>query len=140
MIENAGLKNTENYFVNPDVGMQYVQPPQPPALTPIEKIEFTRIDSENKRKQADLELQFKELQMNNSKMQLDFQTKMKELELKYNTQIDVVKLKAEADLTKTRLNNASKNLMAAQKATQEFGQQIQELNATTGSNETPIGS
>ncbi len=39
-----------------------------------------------------------------------------------------------------RLNNASKNLMAAQKATQEFGQQIQELNATTGSNETPIGS
>jgi hypothetical protein len=32
MIENAGLKNTENYFVNPDVGMQYVQPPQPPAL------------------------------------------------------------------------------------------------------------
>ena len=140
MIENAGLKNTENYFVNPDVGMQYVQPPQPPALTPIEKIEFTRIDSENKRKQADLELQFKELQMNNSKMQLDFQTKMKELELKYNTQIDAAKLKAEADLTKTRLNNASKNLMAAQKATQEFGQQIQELNATTGSNETPIGS
>ncbi len=140
MIENAGLKNTENYFVNPDVGMQYVQPPQPPALTPIEKIEFTRIDSENKRKQADLELQFKELQMENSKMQLDFQTKMKELELKYNTQIDSAKLKAEADLTKARLNNASKNLMAAQKATQEFGQQIQELNATTGSNETPIGS
>jgi hypothetical protein len=140
MIENAGLKNTENYFVNPDVGMQYVQPPQPPSLTPIEKIEFTRIDSENKRKQADLELQFQELQMNNSKMQLDFQTKMKELELKYNTQIDAAKLKAEADLTKTRLNNASKNLMAAQKATQEFGQQIQELNATNGSNETPIGS
>lgn len=140
MIENAGLKNTENYFVNPDVGMQYVQPPQPPALTPIEKIEFTRIDSENKRKQADLELQFKQLQMDNAKMQLDFQTKMKELELKYNTQIDAAKLKAEADLTKTRLNNASKNLMAAQKATQEFGQQIQELNATRGSGETPIGS
>ena len=140
MVENAGLKNTENYFVNPDVGMQYVQPPQPPALTPIEKIEFTRIDSENKRKQADLELQFKELQMKNSQMQLDFQSKMKELELKYNTQIDAAKLKAEVDLTKTKLNNASKNLMAAQKATQEFGQQVQELNATTGSSETPIGS
>ena len=73
-------------------------------------------------------------------MQLDFQTKMKELELKYNTQIDAAKLKAEVDLTKTKLNNASKNLMAAQKATQEFGQQVQELNAGTGSNETPIGS
>ena len=140
MVENAGLKNTENYFVNPDMGMQYVQPPQPPALTPIEKIEFTRIDSENKRKQADLELQFKELQLDSSKMQLDFQTKMKELELKYNTQIDSAKLKAEADLSKARLNNASKNLMAAQKATQEFGQQIQDLNATRGSSETPIGS
>ena len=109
MIENAGLKNTENYFVNPDVGMQYVQPPQAPALTPIEKIEFTRIDSENKRKQADLELQFKELQLDSSKMQLDFQTKMKELELKYNTQIDVAKLQGEVNLTKARLNNASKN-------------------------------
>ena len=140
MIENAGLKNTENYFVNPDVGMQYVQPPQAPALTPIEKIEFTRIDSENKRKQADLELQFRQLQMDNSKMQLDFQTKMKELELKYNTQIDVAKLQGEVNLTKARLNNASKNLTAAQKATQEFGQQVQELNATTGSSETPIGS
>ena len=29
---------------------------------------------------------------------------------------------------------------AQQKATQEFGQQVQELNATTGSSETPIGS
>jgi hypothetical protein len=143
MIENAGLKNTENYFVNPDVGMQYVQPPQPPALTPIEKIEFTRIDSENKRKQADLELQFKELQLDSSKMQLDFQTKMKELELKYNTQIDSAKLKQEADLNKIIVSSLSKNFNAAQKATQQLEQEIQNaqtINGTNGSSETPIGS
>ena len=47
----------ESYFVNPDVGKQMMPPPAPPPLTPIEKIEFTRIDAENKRKIADLELQ-----------------------------------------------------------------------------------
>jgi len=140
MIENAGLKNTENYFVNPEMGMKYIQPPQPAPLSPIEKIEFTRIDSENKRKQADLELQFKQLQLDTNKMQLDFQTKMKELELKYHTQIDVAKLEGEVSLTKARLDNASKNLTAAQQATQQFGQQVQELNATRGSEQTPIGS
>jgi hypothetical protein len=139
MIENAGLKNTENYFVNPEMGMKYIQPPQPAPLSPIEKIEFTRIDSENKRKQADLELQFKQLQLDTNKMQLDFQTKMKELELKYHTQIDVAKLEGEVSLTKARLDNASKNLTAAQQATQQFGQQVQELNATRGSDQTPIG-
>ena len=143
MIENAGLKNTENYFVNPDVGMQYVQPPQPPALTPIEKIEFTRIDAENKRKQADLELQFKELQMKNQQMVLDFQSKIKELELKYSTQIDSAKLKQEADLNKIIVANLSKNFGAAQQATQQLEQEIQNaqtINGTNGSNETPIGS
>ena len=30
MIENAGLKNVENYFVNPDMGQKMVQPPPPP--------------------------------------------------------------------------------------------------------------
>jgi hypothetical protein len=67
VIENAGLKNVENYFVDPDVGKQMMPPPQPPPLTPIEKIEFTRIDAENKRKLADLELQAQELATKNSR-------------------------------------------------------------------------
>jgi hypothetical protein len=62
IIENAGLKNVESYFVNPDIGKQLMQPPAPPPLTPIEKIEFTRIASEEKRKIADLELKYKELE------------------------------------------------------------------------------
>ena len=61
IIENAGLKNVENYFVNPDQGKSMVQPKQPPAPTPIEKIEFARIASEEKRKLAGLELQLREI-------------------------------------------------------------------------------
>ena len=49
IIENAGLKNVENYFVNPDMGKGMVTPPPPPPLTPIEKIEFRRIASEEQR-------------------------------------------------------------------------------------------
>ena len=88
IIENAGLKNVDNYFVNPDMGKSMVQPPQQPAPTPIEKIEFTRIASEEKRKNAQLELELKELKSRNAGMLLDQEIRMKELELKYNAQID----------------------------------------------------
>ena len=77
IIENAGLKNIESYFVNPDVGKQMMPPPAPPPLTPIEKIEFTRIDAENKRKIADLELQAQELQQKTQQMALDFEAEDK---------------------------------------------------------------
>ena len=35
IIEEAGLKNVENYFVNPDEGRELVQPSPPPPPTPI---------------------------------------------------------------------------------------------------------
>ena len=78
MIENAGLKNVENYFVNPDVGKDMVQPPPPPPLTPIEKIEFTRIQSEEKRKIAELELENKKIRAETAEAVLGFETKIKE--------------------------------------------------------------
>ena len=34
IIEEAGLKNVENYFINPDEGKQFVQPTPPPEPTP----------------------------------------------------------------------------------------------------------
>tara|TARA_Y100000389_G_scaffold37566_1_gene31879 strand:- start:1916 stop:4105 length:2190 start_codon:yes stop_codon:yes gene_type:complete len=100
IIENAGLKNVEQYFINPEQGAALVKPPVPPQPTPIEKIEFTRIASEEKRKTASLELQFKELKSQNAKMLLENEIKMKELELKYNSQIDSAQLKADAELNK----------------------------------------
>ena len=140
IVENAGLKSAENYFVNPDVGKQFIQPPAPPPLTPIEKIEFTRIDSENKRKQADLELQNQELQSKNAKLILDFETRIKELELKYNSQIDTAELKANADLDKILLSNAGKSLQISQEATDELGQQIEGINEQRPTIQTGAGS
>jgi hypothetical protein len=128
IIENAGLKNVDSYFVNPDIGKQMMAPPAPPPLTPIEKIEFTRIDAENKRKIADLELQYQELQQKSQEMALDFEAKIKEIALKYNTQLDTAKIKADADLDKMMMASNSKILEQAQKSANMFTQQVQGLN------------
>jgi len=124
IVENAGLKNVENYFVNPDQGKQMVQPKPEPKPTPIEKIEFTRIASEEKRKLAELELEMKKLKSNNAANVLDFETKIKEMELKYTTQIDSAKLKAEAELDKVIVSNRGKAFFAAEESANRLSQQI----------------
>ena len=128
VIENAGLKNVDSYFVNPDIGKQMMPPPAPPPLTPIEKIEFTRIDAENKRKLADIELQYQELQQKAQQMSLDFEAKIKEMALKYNTQLDTAKIKADADLDKMMMASDTKIIEQAQKSANMFSQQVQGLN------------
>ena len=140
MIENAGLKNVENYFVDPNMGQKMVQPPPPPPVTPIEKIEFTRIDSENKRKQAELELKIKELQATNARALLDFETKVKELELKYNAQIDSAAIKAEADLNKAILANNNRAFSQSQQAAINLQQQIQGLDEQRRTRQVEPGS
>ena len=132
IIENAGLKATDSYFVNPDIGKQFVQPPPPPPITPIEKIEMTRIDAENKRKIADLELQYQELQQDNKKMLLDFEARIKDMSLRYNAQLDAQKIKADADLDKMIVSQNSKILEQAQKSASMFSQQVQGLDERTG--------
>jgi hypothetical protein len=124
IVENAGLKNVENYFVNPDQGKQMVQPKPEPKPTPIEKIEFTRIASEEKRKLAELELEMKKLKSNNAANVLDFETKIKEMELKYTTQIDSAKLKAEAELDKVIVSNRGKAFFAAEQSANKLSKQI----------------
>lgn len=129
VVENAGLKNVESYFVDPDIGKQMMPPPQPPEPSPIEKIEFTRIDAENKRKIADIELQYKELEQKTQAMTLDFEAKVKEMALKYNTQIDTAKIKADADLDKIMIAEEGKILDQATKSANMFQKQVQGLNA-----------
>jgi DNA anti-recombination protein RmuC len=102
-------------------------PPAPPPLTPIEKIEFTRIDAENKRKIADLQLQAQELAQKTQEMQLDFEAKIKEMALKYNTQLDTAKIKADADLDKMMMATDTKILEQAQKSANMFSKQVQGL-------------
>ena len=125
IIEEAGLKNVENYFINPDQGKDLMQPSPPPQPTPIEKIEFTRIASEEKRKVAELELEAKKLKANTAASILGFETKIKEMELKYNTQIDAAKIKADAELEKLVTSNRNKTfLAAAQESSSKLDQQV----------------
>jgi len=127
IIEEAGLKNVENYFVNPDQGKELIQPSPPPEPTPIEKIEFTRIASEEKRKVAELELEAKKLKAETAEAILDFETKIKEMELKYNTQVDAAKIKADADLEKLVTANRNKTFLAAQQSSDKLDKQVDNL-------------
>jgi hypothetical protein len=127
IIEEAGLKNVENYFVNPDEGKELVQPSPPPPPTPIEKIEFTRIASEEKRKVAELELEAKKLKSETAEAILGFETKIKEMELKYNTQLDAAKIKADADIEKLVTSNRNKTFLAAQQSSDRLEQQVDNL-------------
>ncbi len=140
MIENAGLKNVENYFVNPDVGKQMMQPKPPPPPTPIEKIEFTRIASEEKRKLAELELENKKIRAETAEAILGFEVKIKDMELKYNTQIDVAKMKADADLDTLVTANRNKTFLAAQKSSDTLEQQINKLDEQRRTSKTEPGS
>jgi len=137
IIENAGLKNVDNYFVDPDQGKQMMPPPQPPEPTPIEKIEFTRIASEEKRKVAELELELKKIKSNNAMEILNFETKIKDMELKYKTQLDSSKIKADADINKIILGGEVKSLMDAEKSTKNLQQEIEGLNGQDAGRQTP---
>ena len=127
IIEEAGLKNVENYFVNPDEGKNLIQPSPPPPPTPIEKIEFTRIASEEKRKVAELELESRKLKAETAEAILGFETKIKEMELKYNTQLDAAKIKADADIEKLVTSNRNKTFLAAQQSSDKLDQQVSNL-------------
>jgi hypothetical protein len=128
IIEEAGLKTVDNYFVNPDIGKKLMTPPPPPPIPPIEKIEMTRIDAENKRKIADLELDYKQLQQKQQEMLLGFEAKIKEMGLKYGTQLDTAKIKAEADLDKMIISENSKVFEKAEKSANMFTNELQGLN------------
>jgi len=140
IIEEAGLKNVENYFVNPDQGRDLVQPSPPPEPTPIEKIEFTRIASEEKRKVAELELEAKKLKAETAEAILGFQTKIKEMELKYNTQLDAAKIKADADIEKLVTSNRNKTFLAAQQSSDRLDQQVSNLDGQQRTEPAPTGT
>ena len=128
IIEEAGLKTVDSYFINPDLGKTMMTPPPPPPISPIEKIEMTRIDAENKRKIADLELDYKQLQQKQQDMLLGFEAKIKEMGLKYGTQLDTAKIKAEADLDKMIISENSKVFEKAEKSANMFANELQGLN------------
>jgi len=128
VVENAGLQTVESYFVDPVKGQQMVTPPPPPPVSPIEKIEMARIDAENKRKLADLDLRSKEAELDHQAQLLDFEAKIKDMALKYNTQLDTAKLKADAELDRVIIAQGSKNLEQAEKSASMFNKRFENIN------------
>ena len=140
IIENAGLKNVENYFVNPDMGKGMVTPPPEPPLTPIEKIEFRRIASEEQRKVAELEIELKKTKSENAKILYENEIKLKELELKYNAQLDSQQIKADADLNKMLVAESTNDFRKASEQSQQVQDQIRELYGQGSGGQAPKGS
>tara|TARA_B100001248_G_scaffold66178_3_gene46398 strand:+ start:8315 stop:10507 length:2193 start_codon:yes stop_codon:yes gene_type:complete len=137
IIENAGLKNVENYFVNPDMGKGMVTPPPPPPLTPIEKIEFRRIASEEQRKVAELEIELKKVKSENAEILFNNEIKIKELELKYNAQLDSQQIKADAELNKMLVAESTKDFRKAAEESQQLQDEIRGLYGQGSRGQTP---
>ena len=65
-------------------------------------------------------------------MLLDFEAKIKEMTLRYGTQLDTTKLKADAELDKMIVSSNSKILEEAQKSANMLGKQIQGIDGSEG--------
>tara|TARA_R110001583_G_scaffold98914_2_gene244056 strand:+ start:2617 stop:4830 length:2214 start_codon:yes stop_codon:yes gene_type:complete len=116
IVENAGLKNPNSFFTDPDVGMQNMPPPQPPQPTEFEKVSQLQVQGENYRKQIDSELKIKQLEKDYQEMILKFETRIKELELQYGTKINETELRNNAMLAKEEIVQQGKIQEQAQRA------------------------
>ena len=67
---------------------------------------------------------------------LNFETKIKDMELKYQTQLDSQKIKADADINKLILGGEVKSLMDAEKSTKNLQQEIEGLNGQDAGRQT----
>tara|TARA_B110000483_G_scaffold236099_1_gene308668 strand:+ start:2825 stop:5203 length:2379 start_codon:yes stop_codon:yes gene_type:complete len=97
MVESAGLKNVDLFFLNPEENP--LPEPEAPEPTEFEKVSMAQIEGENKRKLAELELKHQELMLKSEKQLLDFETKIQELELNYGKNIDQEEIKRQTKLS-----------------------------------------
>ena len=116
IVENAGLKNPNAFFTDPDIGMQNMPPPQPPQPTEFEKVSQLQVQGENYRKQIDSEIKVKQLEKDYQEMILKFETRIKELELQYGSKIDENQIRNKAMLAKEELIQNGKIQEQAQRA------------------------
>jgi hypothetical protein len=72
-------------------------------------------------------------------MLLDFEAKIKDISLKYNTQLDTAKIKADADLDKMIMADRTKILESAQKSANVFSEQFKDINGPKRSSEERTG-
>ena len=64
---------------------------------------------------------------------------IKEMELKYSTQLDTAKMKADADLEKLITTNRNKTFLAAQQSSDRLQQQVNTLDGQPRTGQAPAG-
>ena len=118
IIENAGLKDVDSYFTNPELGMQQMPPKQPPQPSEFEKVSQIQTQQKAAAAQMNNDYRMREMELKYQKMILEFEAKVKELELKYDSDIDEKAIKREAlamkgitDTNKQMLDAATNNLL-----------------------------
>jgi len=73
-------------------------------------------------------LRSKEAELDHQAQLLDFEAKIKDMALKYNTQLDTAKLKADAELDRVIIAQGSKNLEQAEKSASMFNKRFENIN------------
>jgi hypothetical protein len=61
------------------------------------------------------------------------------MELKYNTQLDAAKIKADADIEKIVTTNRNKTFLAAQQSSDRLDQQVSNLDGQQGTGQAQPG-
>ena len=118
IVENAGLKDVNAYFTDPQVGMQQMPPQQQKEPSEFEKVSPIQTQQKAAEAQMQYENRMREIELRYQKMILDFEAKIKELEMKYEADIDekaikreAMKMKGISESNKQMLDQATENLL-----------------------------
>ena len=118
IVENAGLKDVNAYFTDPQVGMQQMPPQQQKQPSEFEKVSQIQTQQKAAEAQMQYENRMREIELKYQRMILDFEAKVKELEMKYESDIDekaikreALKMKGISESNKQMLDQATENLL-----------------------------
>jgi hypothetical protein len=155
IVENAGLKDVDSYFTDPQVGMQQMPPQQQKEPSEFEKVSQIQTQQKAAEAQMQYENRMRELEFRYQKMMLDFEAKVKELEMKYESDIDekaikreALKMKGISESNKQMLDQATKNLLQPNQGMPQVPKQQQpssdtfieiDVGPTKGTNKGPKG-
>jgi len=155
IVENAGLKDVDSYFTDPQVGMQQMPPQQQKEPSEFEKVSQIQTQQKAAEAQMQYENRMREIELRYQKMMLDFEAKVKELEMKYESDIDekaikreALKMKGISESNKQMLDQATRNLLQPNQGMPQAPKQQQpssdtfieiDVGPTKGTNKGPKG-
>ena len=120
LIENAGLGNTEPFFMDPTVGAAQMPPLPAPGPTEFEKVSLAQVQGENERAVLNAQLTMKKLESSMRQNLLQFELSIKEMELKYGTKINELELKNRSMVQQTQVKQSGEIFKEIVKGQKQF--------------------